>query len=102
MGYLVISSALCEPPSEVLCFRDVTLYGSDFFDEILVECCGVEKDLILHWLRRFGAMDFVSDLILPGEETGYSVRLAPSDANIQIEDRLWQHNVGAVIKQITR
>lgn len=103
MGNLIISSDLTEPPSEVICFRDITLAASDYFDDILVECNGIEKDFVWNWLKKYGAMDFVSDFVIPYQEIGYSIRLNPSpDTNILIEERLWQSNVEAVIRQIIR
>ncbi len=103
MGNLIISSDLCQPPSEIICFRDLTLAASDKFDAILVECNGIEKDYVWQWLRRYGAMDFVDDLIIPYTVYGYSVRLDPAIyTNVLVESRLWQYNIHAIIKQVTR
>ena len=60
---LIIEAPLCEPPSEVSCFRDVTLYGKTFiFEDILVKCDYGTRSIYWRWLKRHGAHDFISQL----------------------------------------
>ena len=66
---LLIDGRILPPPTEISCFRDVTLYGSVFSNlSILIET--TEKDLIWKFLKINSAHDFISGLIHPGEETG--------------------------------
>lgn len=98
---LIISSHLSEPPSEVSCFRDVTLYGRIFiFEDILVECPRGTRSLYWNWLKRHGAHDFVSALIKEGEkERGFSLR--PSGGNINI-DKITAHNLSWLISSLNK
>ena len=72
---LIIAAALSEPPSEVLCFRDITLYGKTFiFEDVLVLCPDGTRTIYRDWLRNHGALDFVSELIRQkDQESGYKI-----------------------------
>ena len=62
---LIIESCLSEPPSEILCFRDVTLFSKLFiFDDILLECKPGTRAIYWNWLKSHGAHDFISQLVL--------------------------------------
>ena len=66
---LIIDSFLCEPPSEVSCFRDVTLYGKTFiFEDVLLRCSSGTRSLYWNWLKKNGAHDFISYLLKENEE----------------------------------
>ena len=66
---LIIGAILSEPPSQISCFRDVTLYGKTFiFDDILVDCPTGTRSLYWRWLKRHGAHDFISQLLREDEK----------------------------------
>ena len=96
---LIIDSDLCEPPSEVACFRDVTLYGKIFiFEDVLLRCRTGTRSLYWNWLKAHGAHDFVSALILDHEvESGF--KISPSLGNLSI-DRINAFNLNSIISRI--
>lgn len=70
-----ISARLSEPPSEVTCFRDITLYSSCILGHTnLLECEKDLKDIYWRWLKKAGAWDFVDDIIERYEENTLSIR----------------------------
>lgn len=80
---LIIDATLTEPPSEVSCFRDVTLYASCFIKKrIVLECEDTMKDIYWKWLKRYGAFDYVDDIIEPFSESDISIR--PMRGNITV------------------
>ena len=90
---LIIESCLSEPPSEISCFRDITLYAKTFcFDDVLLECPPGTRSMYWNWLKRYGAHDFVSYLIKSTEiERGYTIKTT-KPANIVI-DRISNDNL---------
>ena len=96
---LIIDSDLCEPPSEVTCFRDVTLYGKIFiFEDVLLRCRTGTRSLYWNWLKAHGAHDFVSALILDHEvESGF--KISPSRGNLSV-DRINAFNLNSIISRI--
>ena len=96
---LIIDSGLCEPPSEVSCFRDVTLYGKIFiFEDILLRCREGTRSLYWNWLKSHGAHDFVSALILDNEvENGFKISPASGDLRV---DRINAFNLNLIISRI--
>lgn len=82
---LIIDSNLCEPPSEIYPFRDVTLYAKTFiFDDVLLRCKSGTRSYYWKWLKKNGAHDFISYLIKDSElEKGFLI--APRDANLNIQ-----------------
>ena len=98
----MIHSYLTEPPSEVCCFRDVTLYAKTFIvDDILLICPTGTRNLYWKWLKSHGAHDFVSDLILPHEKKpGISIGANPG-FNI-ITDRITCNNLSEIIGSLSR
>lgn len=60
------------PPTSISCFRDLTFYAHEYCCyNVLVE--GEPKDNYYQFLKRRGAMDYVDDILLPGEEIGMRV-----------------------------
>jgi len=60
---LIIEAPLCEPPSEISSFRDITLYGKTFvFEDIVLLCQKGTRSFYWKWLKKHGAHDFVSYL----------------------------------------
>ena len=99
MGILIIDSTLCDPPSEVSCFRDVTLYGKVFiFDDILLECALGTRSFYWKWLKRYGAHDYISQLIKPTEkESGFKIGRKSSNLNI---DKITSFNLSFIISAL--
>jgi hypothetical protein len=82
---LLIEASLCAPPSEVSCFRDVTLYGKTFiFEDILLECERGTRSFYWKWLKSRGAHDFVSYLLKPSDRE-FGFKLASRGGNLNIE-----------------
>lgn len=72
---IAISSKLTEPPSNLTCFRDVTLYAKCFLNsEILLECPPEKQDLYWKWLKKRGAWDFIDDIVERKSELVFSIR----------------------------
>ena len=82
---LLIEASLCAPPSEVSCFRDVTLYGKTFiFEDVLLECERGTRSFYWKWLKSRGAQDFVSYLLKSTDkESGFKLALRRGNLNIQ-------------------
>jgi hypothetical protein len=63
--------ALTEPPSSIHCFRDVTLYANIFLNkENVIICKKGTRTLYWNWIKRFGAHDFIEDLLTEEEDQG--------------------------------
>jgi hypothetical protein len=97
---LIIDSSLCEPPSEVSCFRDVTLYSKVFiFEDILVQCEEGTRSLYWKWLKRHGAHDFISQLIRTREkEPGFTIRTSKGNLTI---DRITAFNLSHILSTLS-
>lgn len=93
---LIIEASLCEPPSEITPFRDITLYGKTFiFEDILLKCDHGTRSIYWHWLKRHGAHDFISQLIRNDRrEAGF--RLYTERGNLNI-DRINAFNISQII-----
>ena len=93
---LIISSDLSAPPSEISCFRDVTLYAKCLeFEDILLKCPPGTRTLYWDWLKFHGAHDYVSYLIKDSEsESG--VLISPKNGNLNI-DRINSFNISFII-----
>lgn len=100
MQKLIIQSILSEPPSEIYCFRDVTLYAKTYiFDDILLECEPGTRSIYWNWLKSKGAHDFISELILVDQkEPGYSIGTTPG-YNI-VTDRIACYNLSEIISSL--
>ena len=80
---IIIDATLSEPPSSVTCFRDVTLYANCFIKKnVVIECDRNMRDIYWHWLKRYGAFDFVADIVDPFTERDISIR--PTRASITV------------------
>ena len=93
---LIIDSVLCEPPSEISAFRDVTLYGKVYiFEDILLNCRIGTKTLYWNWLKQYGAHDFVSYLITDLEEES-GIYMGPHKGDIIIS-KICSFNLSKII-----
>tara|TARA_Y100000361_G_scaffold9552_2_gene7688 strand:- start:549 stop:863 length:315 start_codon:yes stop_codon:yes gene_type:complete len=99
---LIIESCLSEPPSEIACFRDVTLFGKLFiFEDILVECKPGTRAIYWNWLKSYGAHDFISQLVLESEkQTGYTIKTVQG-ANYRT-DRIDYTNTRDIIESLRK
>ena len=69
---LIIDAGLSEPPSSISCFRDVTLWAKFKYDDILLCAEDGTREFYNKWLKKHGAMDFISYIMLPSEhENGF-------------------------------
>ncbi len=98
---LIIDSSLSEPPSEISCFRDVTLFGKVFiFEDVLLECPKGTRSMYWNWLKKHGAHDFISQLVKQGEvESGFCLR--PKGGNLRVE-RITASNLSWVISSLNK
>jgi hypothetical protein len=97
---LIIDSVLSEPPSEISCFRDVTLYGKTFiFEDVLLSCKKGTRTLYWEWLKKHGAHDFISYL-LTDEEKESGFRISNKRGNVNI-DRICVTNLDFIIQCLT-
>ena len=96
---LIIEAYLSEPPSEISCFRDVTLYGKTFiFEDVLVQCQNGTRSIYWEWLKRHGAHDFVSQLIREDERVN-GFKIATIKGNYII-DRICCENLPKIISTL--
>ncbi len=98
---LIIDSCFSEPPSNISCFRDVTLYAKCFVvEDVLVQCPVGTRSIYWEWLKAYGAHDFVSELIREDEsEFGFRIKSQGGDFNI---DRLDHFNLASVISALNK
>lgn len=72
---VLIDCTLSEPPSEVACFRDVTLYCSVLLERnVILECKPELQDIYWNWLRERYAWDFIEEIVPPRSVGGISIR----------------------------
>ena len=93
---LIIGAHLSEPPSEIYCFRDVTLYAKTYiFEDILIKCPKGTRSIYWNWLKKYGAHDYVSQLLKYSEiEPG--ILISSKKANLNI-DKIDSFNLNFVI-----
>lgn len=95
---IIFEAFLCEPPSSIHCFRDVTLYVSCFMKKnVLLECDKDQKDLYYKWLKTYGAYDFVDYIVSAKKEAGY--RIGKVKPNLKVE-KITAHNLYYIIDNL--
>jgi hypothetical protein len=57
-----------------------------------------EKDPYYRFLKKFGAMDYVDDILLVGEETGLRFDTEPRFAPSHIIDRIDDYNLNSCLQ----
>lgn len=82
---LIIDCSLSEPPSEISCFRDVTLFGKTYyFEDVLLTCPKGTRSTYWSWLKSKGAHDYITYLITYSDiEEGYLMH--PQEGDIVVE-----------------
>lgn len=96
---LIINGNLIFPPSEVSCFRDITLYTHIYTNlPVLVQIESQHVDACYSYMRQTGSFDYVQDIITPDQETGM---LLSDDAPCDIRARkFWAGNMQRIVQQI--
>jgi hypothetical protein len=68
---LLIEANLVNPPTESLALRFLTLVAkTNLHADILLQVEQEVKDFYYHYMKTFGLMDYVDDLIEPNKESG--------------------------------
>lgn len=97
---VIYDSMLTEPPSSIHCFRDVTLYSSVFLEaNNLIKCPKGTKSMYWKWIKRYGAHDFIDELLIDEEEQ--SGILVGERKNIHCEI-LNEYNYSEVINKLKK
>lgn len=97
---IIIDASLSEPPSSVTCFRDLTLYTNCFIKKnVVIECERNMRDIYWRWLKKYGAFDFVADIVDPFTERDISIR--PKRASITVT-RIDSSTLHAILDQLER
>jgi len=96
---LIIEAPLSEPPSEISCFRDITLYGKTFvFEDVLLLCKKGTRSIYWNWLKQNGAHDFISYLLTEEEhEFGYLIHTQQGDITL---DRINYYTINMILSKI--
>ena len=97
---LLIDGNLAFPPSEVSCFRDITLYGITFtrFEDILVEIDRQYTDQCWYWLKENGAFDYIDDILDFNIERGITISNR-SSSNIKVS-KVWAGNISLIVDRL--
>ena len=98
---LLINGDLINPPSSISCVRDVTFIAHEYLNfDVIIECIA-EKDFYYRFLKAFGAMDFVDELTVFGEEEGMRI---DKDFNyhptVYVAEVIDQNNVESILQSI--
>lgn len=97
---LIINGDLINPPTSVTCFRELTLIANKAVHlRVIIEC--LEKDFYWRYLKNFGAMDFVDDILNIGEEEGFRIdtehHFSPT---IFVTDRIDYFNLKSILNSL--
>jgi len=91
--HIIINAQLVNPPSSISCFRTLTMVATVFCHHEVILETDFEKDSYYRFLKKFGAMDYVEDILLTGEETGLRFDTEPRFAPSHILDRIDHYNL---------
>jgi hypothetical protein len=95
---LIIDAELTAPPSEVVLFRDITLFSHVFLGKnVVLECKRSERDFYYKWLKDKCAWDYVEDFVVPRTVNGWSIR--PKNANLELK-RIDYSNLSLIIDKL--
>jgi len=95
--HIIINAQLVNPPSSVSCFRTLTMVAHIFHNYTVLLETDFEKDPYYRFLKKFGAMDYVDDILLTGEETGLRFDTEPRFAPSHIIDRIDHYNLDSCL-----
>jgi hypothetical protein len=96
---LIINYSLSEPPSEISCFRDVTLHSKIMnFESVLLSCKKGTRSLYWNWLKSHGAHDYISYILKEGEmESGITMHPVFGDV---VVDRINSWNLSLILAKL--
>jgi hypothetical protein len=102
MSSLIIEANLINPPTESLALRFLTLVTkTNLQADIIVEVEQEVKDFYYSYMKTFGLMDYVDDLIEPDQETGLYLCSKKGDYKSYIlTDRVTFKNVTVLLGRI--
>ena len=93
---LIIDCTLSEPPSEISCFRDVTLFSKVYcFDDVLLSCPTGTRSIYWNWLKSNGAHDYITYLI-NYKEVEPGILMHPDKGNIRVQ-KITSFNLNDII-----
>lgn len=96
---IIYDCELTEPPSSILCFRDVTLFSKIFLNaDNLIKCPKGTRSMYWEWIKGYGAHDFVEQL-LRYEERQSGLIVASKNANITV-NVINEYNYGDIINRL--
>lgn len=101
----IIKDSLVEPPTSIMCFRDLTFwiyYDYKSVENILIEGNKENWDYTWKFLKKFGAFDYIAEFIQPEDkEVGLRLdnefRLAPTIQAVYINEK----NVYNILRAIS-
>ena len=97
----IIDCSFSEPPSEISCFRDVTLFSKIYcFEEVLLTCPKGTRSSYWNWIKSRGAHDYISYL-LTYEEFEPGILMHPLDGDIRV-NYINSFNLNQVIQLIKK
>jgi hypothetical protein len=98
---LIIDCSLSEPPSEISCFRDITLFSKVYcFEDVLLSCPKGTRSSYWSWLKKNGAHDYITYLLTYSDnEDGISMH--PEYGDIVVK-RINSFNLNEVIRFLKR
>jgi hypothetical protein len=98
---IIYDCQLTEPPSSIYCFRDITLFSKVFLNaDNLIKCPTGTRSMYWKWIKRYGAHDFVEEL-LKYEEKQSGIVVAQENANIKISS-IDEFNYGNIISTLQK
>jgi len=101
MSLLIVDGHLIFPPTEVSCFRDVTLYAQVFRSlDVVVQVEPHWVDTCYHYLKSRGALDYVEDFVSPG--TTHGLHLSDSTPCHILARKIWAGNLNRIINSLSR
>jgi len=97
---LIINGDIINPPTSVTCFRELTLIAKKAIHlKVIVE--SMEKDFCWRYLKHFGAMDYVDDILRIGEEEGMRIdtefHFSPT---VYVSDRIDYYNIKNILNAL--
>jgi hypothetical protein len=97
---LIINGDIINPPTSVTCFRELTLIANKAIHlKVIVE--SMEKDFCWRYLKNFGAMDYVDDILKVGEEEGIRIDTGYNySPTIFVSDRIDYYNLKNILNAI--
>ena len=99
---LIIFAPLSEPPTELVVFRDLTLFADTFLHfNVLIDAPQDEKDLYYFWLKKHGCYDFVRAILRTDEkENGISLSSIENRPKRIKTDRITCNNLRVLLSKI--